>query len=48
MTVCIEKDEPDETPNDNFLDNYVAMIHLEGDSYAIDTMQVHTFLANFV
>ena len=31
-----------------FLDDYVAMAPLEGDSYAVDTVQVHTFLVNFV
>ena len=46
--VCREKDVPDDTPNDDFLDDYIAMAPLNGDSYAIDTMQVHTFLANFV
>ena len=46
--VCREKDEPDDTLNDDFLDDYIAMAPLNGDSYAIDTMQVHTFLANFV
>jgi ribosomal protein L4 len=32
----------------NFLDDYVAMAPLNGDAYAIDTVQVHTFLVNFV
>jgi hypothetical protein len=46
--ICREKDEADPTPNDDFLDDYVMMAPLTGDSYAIDTVQVHTFLANFV
>ena len=46
--VCCDKDEADEMPNDDFLDDYVAMAPLAGDSYAIDSVQVHTFLVNFV
>ena len=46
--ICRENDEPDDTPHDDFLDDYVDMAHLEGNSFAIDTMQVHTFLVNFV
>ena len=40
--------EADPIPNDNFFDDYILMAPLEGDSYAIDTVQVHTFLVNFV
>ena len=46
--ICRENDEPDGTPHDDFLDDYVAMARLEGNSFAIGTMQVHTFLVNFV
>jgi hypothetical protein len=46
--VCRDRDEPDPRANDDFLDDYVAMAPLGGDSYAIDTVQVHTFLLNFV
>jgi hypothetical protein len=47
--ICRETDTPDPTVlNDDFLDDYVAMATLQGDSYAIDTMQVHTSLVNFV
>jgi hypothetical protein len=47
--ICRDKDAPDiHAANDDFLDDYVAMAPLEGDSYAIDTVQVHTFLLNFV
>ena len=45
---CRDRDEADPTANDDFLDDYVAMAPLEGDSYAIDTVQVHTFLLSFV
>ena len=38
-----------DTPHDNFFDNQVTMALLVlGDSYAIDTVQVHTSLVNFV
>ena len=46
--ICRENDEPDGTLHEDFLDDYVAMAPLDGDSYAIDTVQVHTFLLNFV
>ena len=46
--ICRDKDEADPTPHDDFLDDYVAMAPLSGDSFAIDTVQVHTFLVNFV
>ena len=34
--------------NEDFLDDYVSSAPLEGNAYAIDTVQVHTFLLNFV
>ena len=35
--------------SDDFLDDYVAAAApLTGNAYAIDTVQVHTFLLNFV
>jgi hypothetical protein len=46
--ICRVKEEADATPNEDFLDDYVAMAPLDGESYAIDTVQVHTFLVNFV
>jgi hypothetical protein len=47
--VCRENDVPDPmVANDDFLDDYVANAPLEGDSYAIDSVQVHTLLLNFV
>jgi hypothetical protein len=46
--ICREKDEEDDTPNADFIDAYVSMAPLEGQSYAINTAQVHTFLVNFV
>jgi hypothetical protein len=46
--VCRDEDNPDPTENEDFLDDYVSMAPLQGDSYAIDSDQVHTFLVNFV
>ena len=47
--ICREADAPDVNPaNEDFLDDYVAAAPLNGNSYAIDTIQVHTFLLNFV
>ena len=47
--ICRENDAADPfAANDDFLDDYVANAPLMGDSYAIDTVQVHTFLLNFV
>ncbi len=45
--MCRDNDEADHTPNKDFLDDYVAMAPLEGNSFAIDTVQVHTFLVSF-
>ncbi len=47
--VCRENDEADrDKMSEDFLDDCVAAAPLEGNSYAIDTAQVHTFLLNFV
>jgi hypothetical protein len=46
--ICRDKDGADPTPNEDFLDDYVAMAPLFGNSYAIDSVQVHTFLVNLV
>jgi hypothetical protein len=43
-----ENNEPDRSPHDNFLDDHVATAKLDGGAYAIDTVQAHTFLVNFV
>ena len=46
--ICRDKDEMDlVTASDDFLDDYVAAAPLTGNAYAIDTVQVHTFLLNF-
>ena len=47
--VCRDRDESELTNvSEDFLDDYVAAAPLVGNSYAIDTVQVHTFLLNFV
>lgn len=46
--ICREHDEPKRGEHNDFLDDYAAMAPLQGDSYAINTAQVHTFLVNFV
>jgi Reverse transcriptase (RNA-dependent DNA polymerase) len=47
--ICRDKDEVDAlATHDDFLDDYVASAPLRGNAYAIDTVQVHTFLLNFV
>jgi hypothetical protein len=46
--ICRDNDSADPTPHEDFLDDYVAMAPLTGESFAIDSVQVHIFLANFV
>ena len=46
--ICRDRDEVDLATNEDFLDDYIARAPLVGDSYAIDSVQVHTFLVNFV
>jgi hypothetical protein len=47
--ICRENDAAEPlAARDDFLDDYVVNAPLEGDSYAIDTVQVHTFLLIFV
>ena len=46
--ICHENDEPGNEGNEDFLDDYIERAPLTGDSYVIDSVQVHTFLLNFV
>ena len=48
--VCREDNDMDAViDHDDFLDGYAAAVPLEGNSYAIDSVQVHNFLLlNFV
>ena len=41
-------EEPDPTPNEDFLDDYVAMAPLNGSAFTSDSAEVHTFLVNFI
>jgi hypothetical protein len=46
--ICRDSDAADPSPHEDFLDDYVAMAPLDGNAYAIDSVQVHTFLVNLV
>ena len=46
--ICRENDTPNPAPNADFLDDYINMEPLSGESYVIDSAQVHTFIVNFV
>jgi hypothetical protein len=46
--VCRMNDAEDPTPNADFLDDYVAMAPLIGEAFAIDAVDVHTFIVNFI
>jgi hypothetical protein len=46
--ICWENEAPDPTPNTDFLDDYVSMAPLNGEAFAINTADVHTYLVNFV
>ena len=38
---------PDPTPHLDFLDDYVAMAPLSGESFVVDSAEVHTYLTSF-
>jgi hypothetical protein len=46
--ICREQEAPDPTPNDDFLDDYVAMAPLAGEAFTIDAATVHTLLTSFI
>jgi hypothetical protein len=46
--VCRDNEVSDSTPNTDFIDDYVNMAPLEGEAYAIDSADVHTYIVNFV
>ena len=46
--ICRENHTPNPAPNADFLDDYINMEPLSGESYVIDSAQVHTFIVNFV
>ena len=41
-------DAPDPTPNLDFLDDYVAMAPLVGETFAVDSNEVHTYIVKFI
>jgi hypothetical protein len=45
---CRDSEMSDRTPNTDFIDDYVHMAPLEGEMYAIDSADVHTYVVNFV
>ena len=46
--VVRENNQPDPTPQLDFLDEYINMAPLNGLSYAIDAAQVHTFVLKLI
>lgn len=46
--VCRNNPNPDPTPHQDFLDNYVSMAPLAGKAFTIDAVTVHTLLLNFI
>ena len=46
--VCRTNAQPDPTPNQDFLNDYVAMAPLVGEAFSIDAATVHTLLMNFI
>ena len=46
--ICRDNQNPDNTPNDDFLDDYIAMAPLEGKAYTTDAQEVHTYIVNFI
>ena len=43
-----DNDAPDPTPRPDFIDEYVAMAPLAGDTYNVDASEVHTYIVKFV
>ena len=46
--ICRERDQPDPTPNPDFIDDYVMMAPLNGEAYSIDSSEVFTLIVNFI
>lgn len=46
--VCRERDAPDPTPHTDFLDDYISMAPLAGDTFVIDANEVHTIIVNLI
>ena len=43
-----DNEMPDPTPNDNFLDDYVAMAPLQGHAFVLDANKVKTLMLNMI
>ena len=46
--VVRENDSPDPTPHVDFLDDYVVMAPLTGETFSVDAKEVHTYLVKFI
>lgn len=46
--ICRENDDPDPTPQPDFLDEYVNIAPLTGDAYEIDNLEVMTYLMKYI
>jgi hypothetical protein len=46
--VCRDNEISDPTPNTDFIDDYANTAPLEGEAFAIDSADVHTYVVNFV
>ena len=46
--ICRTNEDPDPTPHADFMDDYMSMAPLHGESFTIDASTVHTFIVNFI
>ena len=46
--VIRHNENPDPTPNGDFLENYIAMAPLHGDAFITDNTEVHTYITSFI
>jgi len=46
--ICHDNEVPDPTPNPDFLDDYVNMAPLVGETFTIDAGEVHTIVVNLI
>ena len=46
--VCRTNSTPDPTPHPDFLEMYIKMAPLQGDTYLINKAEVHTLIVNFI
>lgn len=47
--VCRDSDQPDPTPHEDFIDDYVTMAPINhGEAFGIDASEVHTLIVKFI